>query len=203
MDTRLITQDDIRRAIRFHGHICPGLALGIRAAEAALRELNSRDRDEELVAVIESDFCGVDAVQAILGCTFGKGNLVFQNHGKKVFTVFARQIGKSVRIAARPKPPAPPDPEREQLQQKRRQGSASPEENARYDEMLKAGFKRVMDAPLDDLFDIGNARTRLPDKARIFASVPCRACGEEVMEPMLRSLDGELLCLPCFESRLK
>jgi formylmethanofuran dehydrogenase subunit E len=29
---------DIEGAVKFHGHSCPGLAIGIRAAEIALRE---------------------------------------------------------------------------------------------------------------------------------------------------------------------
>ena len=43
---------DLRDAIQFHGHLCPGLALGYRVAKAALKELEAdRPHDEELVAV--------------------------------------------------------------------------------------------------------------------------------------------------------
>ena len=50
--------------IRFHGHDCPGLAMGYRMATAALENLESfRAEDEELVAIVENDACGVDALQ--------------------------------------------------------------------------------------------------------------------------------------------
>ena len=62
----------IQKTTDFHGHWCPGLALGIRAAEWALNELGKAG-DEEIVALVETDMCGVDAIQFLTGCTFGKG----------------------------------------------------------------------------------------------------------------------------------
>jgi formylmethanofuran dehydrogenase subunit E len=61
--------------ITFHGHSCPGLAIGYRMTKAGLAFLTgSRSADEELVAIVENDACGVDALQMLSGCTFGKGN---------------------------------------------------------------------------------------------------------------------------------
>jgi len=80
-----IHSDDLREAIQFHGHHCPGLALAYRVAKAALREFGAgRPQDEELVAVVENDSCAADAIQFITGCTFGKGNLIFHDFGKHV-----------------------------------------------------------------------------------------------------------------------
>ncbi len=46
-------------AVSFHGHACPGLAIGYRAAVYALETLRGgRDVDEELVAIVENDACG-------------------------------------------------------------------------------------------------------------------------------------------------
>ena len=40
------------QVISFHGHSCPGLAMGYRLTLAALEKLNiTRDEDEEVVAV--------------------------------------------------------------------------------------------------------------------------------------------------------
>lgn len=71
------------KAIAFHGHACPGLAIGVRAATEAIKRLNlSFSEDEEVVCVTENDACGVDGIQAILSCTAGKGNLNFAIQGK-------------------------------------------------------------------------------------------------------------------------
>ncbi|MDR2016150.1 MAG: FmdE family protein, partial [Burkholderiales bacterium] len=64
-------------AVRFHGHSCPGLAIGVRIAldyKESVR-LHNRAEDEEIVAVAETDSCSIDGIQSILGCTAGKGNL--------------------------------------------------------------------------------------------------------------------------------
>src|SRR5208337_4126550 len=90
-------------AITFHGHQCPGLALGYRAAVIALEELRTDpSRDEELVAIIENDACGIDALQVVTGCTAGKGNLVFRDYGKHVYTLINRRNGYAVRVATKP-----------------------------------------------------------------------------------------------------
>jgi len=60
------------KAVEFHGHECPGLAIGYKACEAAIKKLGIRfSGDEDIVCVTENDACGVDAVQLITGCTFG------------------------------------------------------------------------------------------------------------------------------------
>ena len=51
----VFTREVIQKVKGFHGHMCPGLALGIRAAEIALREIGPHAHDEEVVAVVETD----------------------------------------------------------------------------------------------------------------------------------------------------
>ena len=56
-----------KKVLEFHGHSCPGVAIGIRAAEIATDKLfSSRDVDEELLAIVENDSCSVDAIQFLL-----------------------------------------------------------------------------------------------------------------------------------------
>ena len=68
--------DTVERAREFHGHLCAGLTIGIRASQIALREIGPHSADEEVVAIVETDMCAVDAIQLLTGCTFGKGNLI-------------------------------------------------------------------------------------------------------------------------------
>ena len=93
----------MEKAIAFHGHACPGLAIGVRAATEAIKRLNlSFSEDEEVVCVTENDACGVDGIQAILGCTAGKGNLKFRDTGKMAFSFFNRKNGQKVRMCLKP-----------------------------------------------------------------------------------------------------
>ena len=70
----------------FHGHVCGGLTIGYKAALYAIKLLDlTFSEDEETVCICENDACGVDAIQVILGCTAGKGNLLFHMTGKQAF----------------------------------------------------------------------------------------------------------------------
>lgn len=91
--------------IAFHGHVCGGLAIGYRAAQYAsgLLELEY-SKDEQVVCIAENDACGVDAIQVMLGCSVGKGNLLFRLRGKQAFSFYNRRTGRSVRLVLRPKP---------------------------------------------------------------------------------------------------
>jgi len=52
-----------QKCIEFHGHICPGLAIGFRACEAAIEKLDlTFSKDEEVMCITETDACGVDAI---------------------------------------------------------------------------------------------------------------------------------------------
>lgn len=54
--------------------------------------------DEELVCVTETGACCVDAVQALLGCSIGKGNLLLKPRGKTAMTFYHRPSQKAFRI---------------------------------------------------------------------------------------------------------
>ena len=89
--------------IKFHGHECPGLAMGYRMATAGLKSIKSlHASDEEIVSIVENDACGVDALQCLTGCTFGKGNLIFHDYGKHVYTIYSRATKKGVRVVFNP-----------------------------------------------------------------------------------------------------
>ena len=72
-----------KKAAAFHGHVCGGLTIGYKAALYAIELLDlTFSEDEDVVCISENDACGVDAIQAILGCSVGKGNLLFHMRGK-------------------------------------------------------------------------------------------------------------------------
>ena len=158
------------RCADFHGHTCGGLAIGFQAARRAAALLGlTFSKDEEVVCVAENDACGIDAIQAVLGCSAGKGNLLFRMRGKQAFSFFNRKTGQSARLVLRPVP--------EMLR------------GERCDWMLgqnPAG-----------LFDEKPVDFELPEPARLFESHPCEACGEMTAEPYLRLEQGRCLCLSC------
>jgi len=192
-DTALV--DDV---VAFHGHLCPGIITRVRAAQIALRELGGRAEDEELVAIVECDNCAVDAIQQMLGCTFGKGNLIFRDYGKTAFTFIRRSDGKAIRVASRPRDAQPPDPEYAGLREKINAGSATDAERERFGALHRERAWQLLDVPEETMFAVQVVDTPLPRHAQLRRSVVCDRCGEPVMETRTRLLDGRVLCLPCF-----
>ncbi len=89
----------------FHGHECGGLTIGYKAVLYALKLLELSPFPQEPVACIaEKEFCGVDAVRFLLGCTEEKGNLHFKKTEEMAFTFRRKDNGKSFRLHLRPGP---------------------------------------------------------------------------------------------------
>ena len=186
--------DDLRDAIQFHGHLCPGLALGYRVARAALRELDAeRPEDEELVAVVENDSCAADAIQFITGCTFGKGNLIFRDHGKHVYTFHNRRSGKGIRVSEDYRG-FEQDARFDEL--KRRQ-TAGEDVSLQRKQLMMEKAAAILKAAEAELLTITPSTLPPPGEARIRTSVRCARCGEKFMESRGRVRDGKIVCIPC------
>ena len=187
---------DLRDVVQFHGHLCPGLALGYRVAKAALKELDAeRPHDEELVAVVENDSCAADAIQFVTGCTFGKGNLIFRDYGKHVYTFFNRRTGKGVRIAEDFRG-FENDSRYGELRKRQQAGEDVARE---MDEFKMDKVAAILRADDKDFLKIEPASAPIPATARIRASVRCAICGERFMESRARVAGGKPVCIPCFE----
>jgi formylmethanofuran dehydrogenase subunit E len=188
-----------RYAIRFHGHVCPGLIIGYRAAKVVRSAFRvERSEDEELVAIVENDACSVDAIQVLLGCTLGKGNLIYRDYGKQVYTIVSRESNRAIRIALKSTILGRPS-ETEALFQKAQENEASAEEREALDDFRKKRMKELLEMDEETLFKIEDVQIDMPEKARIFKSVLCHYCGERVMEPRARIRDGKIACIPCSE----
>jgi formylmethanofuran dehydrogenase subunit E len=163
--------------VKFHGHSCPGLAMGYRMSLAAMETLESfRSEDEEVVAIVENDACGVDALQCLTGCTFGKGNLIFRDYGKQVYTIFSRRTGRGVRVLFH--------------------GKGAP---AGLREDKKAFVEFILNVSEKEIISFSEVTIEAPEQARIRNSVICAGCSEPVMDTRLKEINGRRLCIPCAE----
>ena len=184
--------------IDFHGHSCPGLALGYRVSLRALSEFKGRAGDEELVAIVENNSCAVDAVQVMTGCTFGKGNLVFRDFGKQVYTFIKRPSGKSLRIAIHWQKPED-SPDEKAVWERYAKGDRSKKVLEFVHNRKAAKIRFILNADEAELMTVTKGRQASPEEARIYPSIQCGGCGEKVMEPRARVRGGKILCVPCFE----
>ena len=160
--------------VAFHGHECGGLTIGYKASLYAAELLKLEfSNDEQVVCITENDACGVDAIQVMLGCSIGKGNLLFHMRGKQAFSFFNRKTGKSVRLVLKAKPEG----------------------------MTKAeSFAYYQACSPEEMFAVKETTLALPEKAQLFESHNCACCGESTGSKWLREKDGKPYCLDCWEN---
>jgi formylmethanofuran dehydrogenase subunit E len=186
--------DDFKEAAEFHGHTCPGLAIGYRIAKY-VKEHYPRSQDEELVCIAENKSCSIDAIQFMLGCTAGKGNLLFKDYGKQAFTFYSRDKNKALRIYFRGGILKGMD----ELRQKMARGELGPEDRERMAAFRSQATEKVLSARDEDILTVEEVDIPAPEKARIYPSLKCEECGEEFMEILGRTAGGKVLCKGCFE----
>jgi len=164
---------DWQRCTAFHGHECGGLTIGYKAAQYAIKLLNiQHSSDEEIVCISENDACGVDAIQVMLGCSIGKGNLLFHMTGKSAYSFYNRESGASVRLVQKPKP---------------------------YPMTREESFRYYQDCAPEDMFDVKPTVLALPENASIFKSYPCDCCGEFTASNWLHLYNDQKLCSDCYK----
>jgi len=155
----------------FHGHECGGLTIGYKASLYAIELLGLEfSADEQVVCIAENDACGLDAIQVMLGCSVGKGNLLFHMRGKSAYSFYERHSGKSVRLVLKPKP----------------EGMTREESFAYYQGCRPA-----------DMFEVKQTTIPLPEPARLFSSYVCDCCGELTGSNWIRLVGDQKLCLDC------
>lgn len=161
------------KVVDFHGHECPGLAIGFKAAMAVIDSLEMKfSKDEEIVCITENDACGVDAIQLLTGCTFGKGNLIYKPTGKQAYSFFSRKTGENIRVVLKPI-----------------LKNMSREE--------KIGY--ILDSRVKDLFMFKKPNCYLPREANIYETVYCEECNEGVSENMIKVKNGKKVCIDCYK----
>ncbi|MFB0560159.1 MAG: FmdE family protein [Candidatus Lokiarchaeia archaeon] len=180
-----------QEAVKFHGHTCPGLLIGVRMGVAALNILGvDRSSDEELYAIVENDSCAADGLQVITGATFGKGNLSFMDYGKMAATFYFRSKKKSVRLFFKPE-------SFEKLGNEELAEAMSEENQEKKMAIFAKIAKRFGELPDDEVFDINTVEMDEPPMAEIRQSVRCEKCREMTMETKTVVKDGKRLCIPC------
>jgi len=171
MDTQILMQ----KAAEFHGHECPGLAIGVLVAKYILEHKNNYSPDEELVAVVENDNCSIDALQVLLGTTYGKGNLIHLDYGKLNYSIYNRKTEKAVKFSLKT-------------------GGIKNKKLSR-DEYIK----QLLKLKPEDLFKIEEIEYHPPELAQIEESIKCEICGDLTMHSKIMLHNGSEICIPCYK----
>jgi formylmethanofuran dehydrogenase subunit E len=186
--------------MKFHGHKCPAMPMGLRAGLAAMKVLGvERARDKELYVVSETGKghaagCFLDGIMTATGCTYGKSNIEKRYFNKMAFTLIDQKNGQAVRVALKPEffEKALSSP----FVQKRKNGVPPQDIEAEITDPL---VNRILSIDESVFLDIGQVHQVEVKKTKgIFSAKRCGQCGELTFVNKLRATEsGQLLCIPC------
>ncbi len=167
--------EDLERAVKFHGHLCAGQVIGTRMARLglSLHGLEGSEDARDLIVFVENDRCAADAVVSVAGANPGRRRLKMMDYGKMAASFLDINSGKAFRIAAK--------------------------EVARcgHDDDPIEFFAPYTD---DDLFTVQEVKIDLEQKdmpGRPSKKVFCESCGERILDWRDVEVDGKTLCRVC------
>ena len=196
----MIDKELLKMAIKFHGHKCPAMPLGLRAGLAAMKKLGVEHAacNKELFCYVETGFahatmCFVDGVQVSTGCTYGKSNIEKLDYSKNAITLIDKKNKKAVRVVLNP------EFQKKGLQSEfvklRSQGIEPQDIDS---EVVEPLIENIMKQPDEVLFRISEVFDYdFKGKKGTFEWYECEVCGEIVFAHGVRVKDGRKLCIPC------
>jgi formylmethanofuran dehydrogenase subunit E len=191
---------------KFHGHKCPAMPNGLRAAEAAMNKLGvERTGDSALHVILELGenhcaTCFADGVQVLTGCTFGKGNIEKNHKGKWGLTLIDKKTNRAVRVV--PKAEAMMQTKKTSFFRDYREKGIAPTQVP--DEVVQPLVDKVMNAPAEMILDVSEVfEYKWEQPAHSFNSFPCESCGEMVVAEYTVEVNGKLICKDCAEKQQK
>jgi formylmethanofuran dehydrogenase subunit E len=178
----------IERAVKAHGHICPGTVVGVRLALLGLSllgyEAPLNDQDiKRVIAFVEIDRCLADAVAATTGLKLGRRSLKFRDLGLQAATFLDLPTGRAVRVVSKDSARAKADLIAPlNLNSHQRQAEA---------------YRHLPD---EDMFDVSWVKVDLPEHELPGYSkhqAVCEECGINIRHHREVDKDGRTLCGVC------
>ena len=168
-----------------HKHLCPRQVLGARVAIAGARilQLEVPRADKRLLAIVETDGCFVDGVEAVSGVSVGRRTLRVEDYGKMAATLVDVKTERALRVAP-------------QVDVRARARHYAPEQERRYFAMLH-GYQRMPDAELLAFEWVELANPVAAIVSRAGARAKCELCGEEIINEREVVNGGRALCRSC------
>ena len=173
----LTFQEDLKKAIDYHGHLCSGQVLGVRMARMALAYFKIEDpmKYKDLIVYVECDRCLADAIGIVTGCNLGRRRLKWMDYGKVACSFLDLQTKKAIRIV--------------------RVSHQYPKEG----EDLVEFFKSFTDEELFRLEEIEIPIEPWDLPGRPTSVTVCEICNEEILDHREVIVNGRIFCKGCHQ----
>lgn len=176
-------EEALARSAERHGRLCPRQVLGVRIGLAALRAFAVGPGARDLLAIVETDGCFVDGIEAATGCALGRRTLRLVDHGKVAASFVDLRSGRALRISPR-------------QDARLLAHEFAPQEPRRYHAQL-AAYPCIPDGLLLDARPVALNESLDDLRGRAGVRISCARCGEEVIDSREVTRDGASLCRGC------
>ncbi|MCF6265807.1 MAG: FmdE family protein [Desulfuromusa sp.] len=185
--------------LKFHGHRCPAMPMGLRAALAAMKTLGvEHSQDKELQVLSETGEghaagCFLDGVMVVTGCTYGKSNIKKLYYNKMAFTLIDVKTGRSVRVSIKNEVLA--QSLKSPFIEQRKAGVPPQDVPAKIADPV---IEKVLNIPEEMLLNIGEIKViDVPKGKGVFEAEPCAKCGDMTFVNKLQETPAGKVCIPC------
>ncbi|MGC9168587.1 MAG: FmdE family protein [Desulfurella sp.] len=191
-------------AKKFHGHICPYVALGVKASLLLLSKLNIKRAstedtiNENLLAIVECNNCFLDGVQIATGCTIGNNSLIYLDTGKNSLSIVRRSNFEGLRLYMDSDKVKGYFPKRglKLFDKVVKQRNANQEEIKEMSALWEETGYKMLEID-NSIFDIKPIKIKPIERAPIFDSLKCDNCSELVMSTKIIEQNGKHYCATC------
>lgn len=184
----------------YHGHLCPELAIGYRAALIAQEELGiSRENAPQFFILAENMSSAIESLQLITGCTIGNQNFFAYDLGKHVYYfgsyAHVSEPGKALRLALINL--AVDLSHKRELEKRIISGKAGLEERQEYQQAIDKAVEIILKIEPEALF----AKTRIslqpPKTGGRLDYIRCSVCGEVTALEKCNPVEKGFICQVC------
>ncbi len=202
-DRKVLLNMTMKMLVDFHGHICPDLVIGAKLSEY-IQQLVSETSGLDVGISILAQNCtsAIDAIQVLLGTTFGNQRLQVLDFGKHIYSRLIIDAEKSYMFSMRKQYYGDED-EFENLEQKILNSQITLEE--------AVNFQKLMDRRIETLFSLTPAELFGCDsieRGQPFYEIPsiyltCSECGHQVVKNRSINYHNKIYCVSCFQDVCK
>lgn len=161
--------EEYQKAGILHGHYCPGLAIGVRAAVEGRKTLDDGNVGRGLCVIAERSACWLDGF-SLIDATIGNGKLKVRDTGKAAFSFYNTESGRTLRLVLKA---GPAGMNRDQMTQ------------------------WLLTAPFQEVFAVTDVKVPFPEYKPGPGEVVCSVCGEQVLETLIHVRNGQFVCCDC------
>lgn len=198
-DRKMLLNMTVKRVVDFHGHLCPELAIGMKACEYARKLLfGDEEASGHISVLVENCTSALDALQVLLGATVGNQRLKVLDFGKHNYTFSDgnANTGFTLRFKGHS---YGDEHEYEILEEKIARKQISLDEVVRFQALLDGRVLRLLASSPEGLFDMVETNGTLQTTETPAAYLSCAGCGQHMLKEHAVEFQGQLYCAPCRE----